>query len=83
MFYDAPSSPVGDDSFFPDNPLPLRYVDSRNRRSLIKEDVQKNMTEFSMTFLINEVLKGFVKIFIALHLILVFHIHVFCVDEQA
>ncbi|XP_078809182.1 intermembrane lipid transfer protein VPS13A isoform X3 [Oryzias latipes] len=54
LFYDAPSSPVGDDSFFPDNPLPLRYVDSRNRRSLIKEDVQKNMTEFLMTFLINE-----------------------------
>ncbi|XP_024132153.1 vacuolar protein sorting-associated protein 13A isoform X3 [Oryzias melastigma] len=54
LFYDAPSSPVGDDPFFPDNPMPLRFVDSRNRRSLIKEDAQKNMTEFSMTFLIHE-----------------------------
>uniref|UniRef100_A0A3B3B5S6 Chorein N-terminal domain-containing protein n=1 Tax=Oryzias melastigma TaxID=30732 RepID=A0A3B3B5S6_ORYME len=57
LFYDAPSSPVGDDPFFPDNPMPLRFVDSRNRRSLIKEDAQKNMTEFSMTFLIHEVQK--------------------------
>ncbi|XP_062274089.1 vacuolar protein sorting-associated protein 13A isoform X2 [Scomber scombrus] len=54
LFYDAPSSPVGDKPFFPDNPMPLRYADLHKRKSLIKEDTQKNMTDFAMTFEISE-----------------------------
>uniref|UniRef100_A0A669B8L6 Vacuolar protein sorting 13 homolog A n=1 Tax=Oreochromis niloticus TaxID=8128 RepID=A0A669B8L6_ORENI len=54
LFYDAPSSPIGDKPFFPDNPMPLRYVDASKRKSLIKEDAQKNMTDFFMTFEISE-----------------------------
>uniref|UniRef100_A0A8C2WJ62 Vacuolar protein sorting 13 homolog A n=1 Tax=Cyclopterus lumpus TaxID=8103 RepID=A0A8C2WJ62_CYCLU len=47
LFYDAPSSPVGDPSFFPDNPMPLSY---KRKQS----EAQKNMTEFIMTFEISE-----------------------------
>uniref|UniRef100_A0AAX7T6J3 Vacuolar protein sorting 13 homolog A n=1 Tax=Astatotilapia calliptera TaxID=8154 RepID=A0AAX7T6J3_ASTCA len=54
LFYDAPSSPIGEKPFFPDNPMPLRYVDASKRKSLIKEDAQKNMTDFFMTFEISE-----------------------------
>lgn len=54
LFYDAPSSPIGDKPFFPDNPLPLRYADL-HKRSLVKEDIPKNMTDFIMTFVINMV----------------------------
>ncbi|KAI3372816.1 hypothetical protein L3Q82_023273 [Scortum barcoo] len=54
LFYDAPSSPIGDRPFFSDNPMPLRFVDSSKRKSLLKEDVQKNMTDFIMTFEISE-----------------------------
>ncbi|XP_029999909.1 intermembrane lipid transfer protein VPS13A isoform X2 [Sphaeramia orbicularis] len=52
LFFDAPSSPIGDRPFFPDNPLPLRYADKR--KSLVKEESQKNMTDFFMTFEITE-----------------------------
>uniref|UniRef100_A0A8C5DE59 Vacuolar protein sorting 13 homolog A n=1 Tax=Gouania willdenowi TaxID=441366 RepID=A0A8C5DE59_GOUWI len=31
LFYDAPTSPVGDKQFFPDNPMPLRYADLHRR----------------------------------------------------
>lgn len=55
LFYDAPSSPLGDRTFFSDNPLPLRYADLHKRRSLVKEDIPKNMTDFVMTFVINMV----------------------------
>lgn len=55
LFYDAPSSPLGDRAFFSDNPLPLRYADLHKRRSLVKEDIPKNMTDFVMTFVINTV----------------------------
>lgn len=55
LFYDAPSSPIGDQPFFPDNPLPLRYGDLHKKRSLVKEDIPKNMTDFIMTFVINMV----------------------------
>lgn len=55
LFYDAPSSPIGDKPFFPDNPMPLRYGDLHKRKSLIKEDTQKNMTDFIMKFEISEV----------------------------
>uniref|UniRef100_A0A3Q2QLT1 Vacuolar protein sorting 13 homolog A n=1 Tax=Fundulus heteroclitus TaxID=8078 RepID=A0A3Q2QLT1_FUNHE len=54
LFYDAPSSPIGDKAFFPDNPMPLRYADSSRRANPIKEDAQKNMTDLSMEFEINE-----------------------------
>uniref|UniRef100_A0A668ANF6 Vacuolar protein sorting 13 homolog A n=1 Tax=Myripristis murdjan TaxID=586833 RepID=A0A668ANF6_9TELE len=52
LFYDAPSSPIGDRTFFPDNPTPLRRVDSLKR--MVKKDPQKNMTDFLMTFEISE-----------------------------
>ncbi|XP_033475720.2 intermembrane lipid transfer protein VPS13A isoform X1 [Epinephelus lanceolatus] len=51
LFYDAPSSPVGDKPFFPDNPMPLRYADLNKRKS---SETQKNMTDFIMTFEISE-----------------------------
>ncbi|KAM7416667.1 hypothetical protein PAMA_018632 [Pampus argenteus] len=52
LFYDAPTSPVSDQTFFSDNPMPLRYADLHKRK--IKEDHQKNMTDFIMTFEISE-----------------------------
>uniref|UniRef100_A0AAQ5ZIR7 Vacuolar protein sorting 13 homolog A n=1 Tax=Amphiprion ocellaris TaxID=80972 RepID=A0AAQ5ZIR7_AMPOC len=55
LFFDAPSSPIGDKPFFPDNPMPLRYADLSKRRSLLKEDTQKNMTDLILTFEISEV----------------------------
>ncbi|TKS78631.1 Vacuolar protein sorting-associated protein 13A [Collichthys lucidus] len=54
LFYDAPSSPVDDKSFFSDNPMPLRYGDLHKRASLVKEDAQKNMTDLILTFEISE-----------------------------
>ncbi|MEQ2310370.1 hypothetical protein AMECASPLE_008153, partial [Ameca splendens] len=54
LFYDAPSSPIGDKAFFPDNPLPLRYADLGKRANLVKEDPPKNMSNFHMKFEINE-----------------------------
>ncbi|XP_026177375.1 intermembrane lipid transfer protein VPS13A isoform X2 [Mastacembelus armatus] len=54
LFYDAPSSPIGDRPFFPDNPMPLRYADLHKIKSLGKEDPQKNMTDFIMKFEISE-----------------------------
>ncbi|XP_017269300.1 vacuolar protein sorting-associated protein 13A isoform X2 [Kryptolebias marmoratus] len=54
LFYDAPSSPIGDKPFFPDNPMPLRYADLHKKKSLVKEDPQKNMIDFSMRFEISE-----------------------------
>ncbi|KAF7652944.1 hypothetical protein LDENG_00089730 [Lucifuga dentata] len=44
LFYDAPSSPIGERQFFPDNPMPLRYSDSQ----------KKNMTDFIVKFEISE-----------------------------
>ncbi|CAB1321661.1 unnamed protein product, partial [Coregonus sp. 'balchen'] len=55
LFYDAPSSPIGDRPFFPDNmPSPLQRSDSVKRRGLVKKDPKKNMTEFLMTFEISK-----------------------------
>lgn len=51
LFYDAPSSPVGDRQFFPDNPMPLRSANLNKRRS---SEAQKNMTDLIMTFEISE-----------------------------
>lgn len=76
LFYDAPSSPVGDKPFFPDNPMPLRYADLHKRKSLIKEDTQKNMTEFIMTFEISEVQRSFCGT--RWQLFLTFHIAWYC-----
>lgn len=61
LFYDAPSSPIGDRPFFSDNPMPLRYADLHKRKSLFKEDSPKNMTDFIMTFEISEVQRGHVQ----------------------
>lgn len=55
LFYDAPSSPIDDRPFFPDNPMPLRYADLHRAKSLAKEDQQKNMTDLILTFEISEV----------------------------
>lgn len=52
LFYDAPSSPVGDRPFFPDNPVSLRSVSKR--KNYIKEDAPKNMKDLVMTFEISE-----------------------------
>lgn len=54
LFYDAPSSPLGDEAFFSDKPISLRSVSLSKRKSLIKEDSQKNMTNFILTFEISE-----------------------------
>ncbi|XP_063754200.1 vacuolar protein sorting-associated protein 13A isoform X1 [Eleginops maclovinus] len=51
LFYDAPSSPVGDRPFFPDNPMPLRYAHSNRSKS---SEAQKNMTDLSLKFEINQ-----------------------------
>uniref|UniRef100_A0A8C4FH35 Vacuolar protein sorting 13 homolog A n=1 Tax=Dicentrarchus labrax TaxID=13489 RepID=A0A8C4FH35_DICLA len=62
LFYDAPTSPIGDRPFFSDNPMPLRYADLHKRKSFFKEDSQKNMTDFIMTFEISEVQRGLVEL---------------------
>ncbi|XP_031164577.1 vacuolar protein sorting-associated protein 13A isoform X4 [Sander lucioperca] len=49
LFYDAPSSPVGDRPFFPDNPMPLRYANK-----IKSSEAQKNMTDLIMKFEISE-----------------------------
>lgn len=54
LFYDAPSSPIDDKQFFPDNPMPLRSI---NKGGLVKDDAKKNMTDFILTFEISEVLR--------------------------
>lgn len=62
LFYDAPSSPVGERQFFSDNPMPLRYADLNKRRGLFKEDSKKNMTDLFLTFEISEVRNILVKL---------------------
>lgn len=54
LFYDAPSSPINEQAFFSDNPMPLRYGDLHKRKSIFKEDAPKNMTDLIMTFEITE-----------------------------
>ncbi|XP_062237859.1 vacuolar protein sorting-associated protein 13A isoform X1 [Platichthys flesus] len=54
LFYDAPSSPIGDKAFFSDNPMPLRYAALNKRKSLFKDDAPKNMTNFILKFEISE-----------------------------
>lgn len=73
MFYDAPSSPIGDKPFFPDSPVPLRSVDLSKRRSLFKEDAPKNMTDLILTFEISEVQSGRLQ-----HSVILFFIATLC-----
>ncbi|XP_051924393.1 vacuolar protein sorting-associated protein 13A isoform X1 [Hippocampus zosterae] len=54
LFYDAPSSPITGQQFFPDSPMPLRYADLNRRKGAAQEERQKNMTDFIMTFEISE-----------------------------
>nr|XP_057926418.1 vacuolar protein sorting-associated protein 13A isoform X3 [Doryrhamphus excisus] len=54
LFYDAPSSPITGQQFFPDSPMPLRYGDLHRKKSLAQEERQKNMTNFALTFEISE-----------------------------
>ncbi|XP_028980284.2 vacuolar protein sorting-associated protein 13A isoform X3 [Esox lucius] len=55
LFYDAPSSPIGDRPFFSDDMSgPLQRSDSVKRRGLVIKDPKKNMTEFLMIFEISE-----------------------------
>ncbi|KAJ8005978.1 hypothetical protein DPEC_G00123500 [Dallia pectoralis] len=55
LFYDAPSSPIGDRPFFSDNvSSSLQRSDSVKGRGLVIKDPKKNMTEFLMTFEISE-----------------------------
>ncbi|XP_054629024.1 vacuolar protein sorting-associated protein 13A isoform X3 [Dunckerocampus dactyliophorus] len=54
LFYDAPSSPITGQQFFPDSPMPLRYGDLNRKKSLAQEERQKNMTNFALTFEISE-----------------------------
>uniref|UniRef100_A0A8C5F4Z8 Vacuolar protein sorting 13 homolog A n=1 Tax=Gadus morhua TaxID=8049 RepID=A0A8C5F4Z8_GADMO len=54
LFYDAPTSPVGDRQFFSDMPGSLQGADSVRRRGLVKKEPQKNMTELLLRFEINE-----------------------------
>lgn len=62
LFYDAPSSPINEQAFFSDNPMPLRYGDLHKRKSIFKEDAPKNMTDLIMTFEITEVQRVPVKL---------------------
>ncbi|XP_077417334.1 intermembrane lipid transfer protein VPS13A isoform X1 [Vanacampus margaritifer] len=54
LFYDAPSSPITGQQFFPDSPMPLRYGDLHRSKTFAQEECQKNMTDFLMTFEISE-----------------------------
>ncbi|XP_061671891.1 vacuolar protein sorting-associated protein 13A isoform X2 [Syngnathoides biaculeatus] len=54
LFYDAPSSPITGQQFFPDSPVPLRYADLNRQKNLAQEERLKNMTDFLMTFEISE-----------------------------
>ncbi|KAI4820200.1 hypothetical protein KUCAC02_028184 [Chaenocephalus aceratus] len=51
LFYDAPSSPVGDRPFFPDNPMPLHYAKFNRSKS---SEAQKNMTDLILNFEISQ-----------------------------
>ncbi|KAK7933821.1 hypothetical protein WMY93_004717 [Mugilogobius chulae] len=46
LFYDAPTSPLEDKPFFPDQPKPLRTIN----KPKIQDDAQKNMTDLILNF---------------------------------
>ncbi|XP_076846491.1 intermembrane lipid transfer protein VPS13A isoform X2 [Brachyhypopomus gauderio] len=54
LFYDAPSSPIEDLPFFEASCGSLERSASVKRRSMVKQDPKKNMTEFLMTFEISK-----------------------------
>ncbi|XP_072538496.1 intermembrane lipid transfer protein VPS13A isoform X2 [Salminus brasiliensis] len=54
LFFDAPSSPIEDLPFFEASTGALERSASVKRRSMVKQDPKKNMTEFLMTFEISK-----------------------------
>ncbi|XP_036434443.1 vacuolar protein sorting-associated protein 13A isoform X2 [Colossoma macropomum] len=54
LFFDAPSSPIEDLPFFEASAGSLERSASIKRRSMVKQDPKKNMTEFFMTFEISK-----------------------------
>ncbi|XP_036383579.1 vacuolar protein sorting-associated protein 13A isoform X2 [Megalops cyprinoides] len=56
LFYDAPSSPIEDLPFFELQGSSLQRSDSSKRKSLVKKDPKKNMTDFQMIFEISKLL---------------------------
>ncbi|KAJ8380883.1 hypothetical protein SKAU_G00016610 [Synaphobranchus kaupii] len=56
LFYDAPSSPIDDMTMFEFPSGRVQRSDSVKRKSLVKKDPKKNMTEFLLTFEISQVL---------------------------
>ncbi|XP_030622854.1 intermembrane lipid transfer protein VPS13A [Chanos chanos] len=54
LFYDAPSSPIEDLPFFEASSGSLQRSSSVKRRSVLKTDPMKNMTEFLLNFEISE-----------------------------
>uniref|UniRef100_A0A8B9KUA9 Vacuolar protein sorting 13 homolog A n=1 Tax=Astyanax mexicanus TaxID=7994 RepID=A0A8B9KUA9_ASTMX len=54
LFFDAPSSPIEDLPFFEASPGALERSASVKRRSMVKQDPKKNMTEFLMNFEISK-----------------------------
>ncbi|XP_055079954.1 vacuolar protein sorting-associated protein 13A isoform X2 [Periophthalmus magnuspinnatus] len=51
LFYDAPSSPLDDKPFFPDDPRPLRSI---SKKSSLQDDGKKNMTDLILKFEIDK-----------------------------
>ncbi|XP_064209296.1 vacuolar protein sorting-associated protein 13A [Anguilla rostrata] len=56
LFYDAPSSPLDDRPMFDFPSGGLQRSDSQKRKTLVKKDPKKNMTDFLLTFEISQVL---------------------------
>ncbi|XP_053480404.1 vacuolar protein sorting-associated protein 13A isoform X2 [Ictalurus furcatus] len=53
LFFDAPSSPIEDLPFFEANSGSLEQSTSVKRKTMVKRDPKKNMTEFLLNFEIN------------------------------
>ncbi|KAJ0067962.1 hypothetical protein NL108_014076, partial [Boleophthalmus pectinirostris] len=51
LFYDAPTSPLDDKPFFPDDPRPLRTI---SKRTSLQDDAKKNMTDLVLNFEIDK-----------------------------
>ncbi|XP_072290202.1 intermembrane lipid transfer protein VPS13A isoform X2 [Eucyclogobius newberryi] len=51
LFYDAPTSPLENKSFFPDDPRPLSTV---NKKKFLQDDTKKNMTDLILNFEIDK-----------------------------
>lgn len=55
LFFDAPSSPIEDMPFFEASSGSVERSTSVKRKSMVKHDPKKNMTEFLLNFEINMV----------------------------